>query len=388
MDLSFSPSEQEFRDGLVKWLESVLPSMGSPPHHQDKSARREYDCAWQAMLYEAGYAGINWPEEFGGRGATPTEQLIFLEETTTRDAPYVGMNFVGLLHAGPTLIACASDEQKAVYLPPILKGEQIWCQGFSEPNAGSDLASLSTRAELADGTYIVNGQKIWTSYADTSDFCELLVRTDIDAPKHSGISWLICPMDTPGIEVRPIKTITGSTDFSEVFFSDVKIPSQNLVGMENEGWKVAMVTFSFERGTAFISEQIGAINQLEELARLVKDSAYAQDAGVKRELGEIKAALLALWALTRRNVSQAEKTGVPGPGGSVFKLYFGQVKKQMCDLAYKVLGRNIMAMEGMDDPTSLDLVTQRLYTLSLAIAAGTSQIQRNIIAERILGMPK
>lgn len=387
MDLRYSPVELEFKEKLVDWLNSVLPDIEEPPDHFDRAALRQYDTNWQHMLYEAGYAGVNWPKEYGGQGLTPTEQLIFLEETTRYKAPYVGMNFVGLLHAGPTLIACGSDEQKAKYLPAILKGKEIWCQGFSEPNAGSDLASLNTSAYLDGDFYVINGQKIWTSFGDSADYCELLVRTNPDE-KHRGITWLICPMDSEGIEIRPIKTLTTSTEFCEVFFNDVRVPVQNRVGDENGGWTVAMITFSFERGTAFISEQIGAFYQLEELARLIKDSAFSQDEGVKRELGELRADFLALWALTQRNVSQAQQTGVPGPGGSVFKLYFGQVKKSMCDLAYKILGSRTLYRETNEDPTSLDLVTQRLYTLSLSIAAGTSQIQRNIIGERILGLPK
>lgn len=388
MDLKYSPAELDFKEKLIDWLNSVLKDFEKPPKHSDRAALRQYDTNWQRKLHEAGYAGINWPKEYGGQGLTPTEQLIFLEETTRYKAPYVGMNFVGLLHAGPTIIACGSDEQKAKYLPAILKGEEIWCQGFSEPNAGSDLASLMTKAHLDGDTYVINGQKIWTSFGDSANHCELLVRTNPDE-KHRGITWLICPMDSKGIEIRPIKTLTGSTEFCEVFFSDVKVPVTNRVGEENEGWRVAMITFSFERGTAFISEQIGAFSQLEELARLVKESEhFSQDAGIKREIGELRAAFMALWALTKRNVSQAQQTGVPGPGGSVFKLYFGQVKTAMCDLAYKILGNQTLYRQGNEDPTSLDLVTQRLYTLSLAIAAGTSQIQRNIIAERILGLPK
>src|SRR6266571_6068775 len=178
-------------------------------------ARREYDCSWQRLLFDAGYAGIDWPKEHGGRGASLTEQLVFLEETERAHAPYVGMNFVGLLHAGPTLIAEATPEQQARHLPPILKGSEVWCQGFSEPGAGSDLAALRTRAVRDGDDYVVTGQKIWTSHAEVADFCELLVRTDPDAPKHRGISWLIMPMSAPGIDIRPLRTVAGSTEFSE-----------------------------------------------------------------------------------------------------------------------------------------------------------------------------
>lgn len=393
MDLRFTPQEIEFRQQLVDWLNETLPTIGDPPARNDWAQRRAYDCAWQKMLHEAGYAGINWPTEYGGRGATPTEHLIFLEETTKRGAPYVGMNFVGLLHAGPTLIEEASDQQKQQHLPRILRGEEIWCQGFSEPGAGSDLASLQTKAFRDGEDYVVSGQKIWTSFGHVADYCELLVRTDTEAPKHRGITWLICPMDLPGISVRPIRTIAGSEEFCEVFFDEVRVPADNRVGPENDGWRVAMVTFSFERGTAFISEQLTAMAQVAELAdlakRVTRGSGTAwDDAGLRREIGLLVAQLDALWALTLRNVSQAQRTGVPGPGGSVFKLAFASAKTKLCDLGSQLMGRAGLELNESDDPTSGSFTEQRLYALSLSIAAGTSQIQRNIIGERILGLPK
>ena len=270
MDLLYTDAEREFRDQLREWLHDVLPTIGPQPDHGDYAAKREFDSTWQRRLYDAGYAGINWPREFGGRGATPTEQLIFTEETELARAPYVGCNFVGLLHAGPTLIMEANDEQRALHLPAILKGEHPWCQGFSEPGAGSDLASLQTRAYRDGDYYVVSGQKIWTSYAQIADYCELLVRTNAEAPKHRGISWLIMPMDSPGLEVRPIRTAHGDSEFSEMFLDEVRIPVANLVGAENDGWRVAMVTFSFERGTAFISDVISSAQDLRDLATVAK----------------------------------------------------------------------------------------------------------------------
>ncbi|WP_419917884.1 acyl-CoA dehydrogenase family protein [Candidatus Poriferisocius sp.] len=395
MDLRFTAGELAFRDELRHWLGTVLPTLGSPPGRTDWAARREWDTAWQRMLFDTGYAGINWPSEYGGRGSTPTEHLIFLEETTRMGAPYVGVNFVGLLHAGPTLIAEATPAQQAYHLPGILRGEQVWCQGFSEPNAGSDLASLSTRAIRDGDHYVVTGQKIWTSFGHVADYCELLVRTDTEAPKHRGITWLICPMDLPGIEVRPITTVAGSSEFCEVFFDEVRIPVQNRVGDENDGWRVAMVTFSFERGTAFISELLGTMAQLAEMAgearRIPRNgSTVWDDPEVRREIGRLQAEYDALWALTKRVVSQAQRTGMPGPGGSVFKLYYAEVKKRMADLAHRLLGREalVLADDSGDEQTGGDMVAGRLYVLSLSIAAGTSQIQRNIIGERILGLPK
>ena len=395
MDIRFSAEEIAFRDELRSWLGEVLPTLGDPPDRDDWTARREWDMGWQRKLYDAGYAGINWPSEFGGRGSTPTEHLIFLEETTRMGAPYVGMNFVAQLHAGPTLILEATPEQQARHLPAMLRGEEVWCQGFSEPNAGSDLASLSTRAIRDGDHYVVTGQKIWTSFGHVADYCELLVRTDPEAPKHRGITWLICPMDLPGIEVRPITTVAGSSEFCEVFFDEVRIPVENRVGDENDGWRVAMVTFSFERGTAFISELLGTMNQLAEMAELAQriprnGSTAWDDDEIRREIGHLQAEYDALWALTKRVVSQAQRTGMPGPGGSVFKLYYAEVKKRMADLAHRMLDREalVLAHDVGDEQTGGDMVASRLYVLSLSIAAGTSQIQKNIIGERILGLPK
>ena len=385
MDLRYTESEEAFRREVSGWLESVLPTLPPKPGSEDWSARREYDTHWQRLVHDAGYAGIDWPEEFGGRGGTPTEQLIYLEETELAGAPYVGVNFVGLLHAGPTLRAEGNDEQRAAHIPRILRGEEVWCQGFSEPGAGSDLASLQTKAVRVDDDYIVNGQKIWTSFAQVADHCELLVRTDPDAPKHRGITWLICPMDTPGIEIRPLRTIQGSSEFSEVFFTDVRIPVANRVGDENDGWRVAMVTFSFERGTAFVSELLGSMQLLRRLIDLARKHGWWEDAGTRRELAHLAAEFDALWALTKRNVTQAERTGIPGPGGSVFKLHYSEVRHRMGDLVMRLLDRSAVSL---DDEETAEHVRGWMHAMSLTIAAGTSQIQRNIVAERVLGLPK
>lgn len=382
MDLRYSESDERFRSELRIWLAEALPLLPPEPARNDWDGRRTYDTEWQRRLFDAGYAGINWPVEAGGRGASPTEQLIFLEESERAGAPYVGVNFVGLLHAGPTIIAEGSPEQRERYLPGILRGEEVWCQGFSEPGAGSDLASLQTKAVLDGDHYVVTGQKIWTSFAHVADHCELLVRTDSDAPKHRGITWLVMPMNTPGIEVRPLRTIAGSQEFSEVFLDSVRIPIANRVGAENDGWRVAMVTFSFERGTAFVSELLSSIELLKRLADRARDNGMWDDDGVERELGHLAAELDALWALTKRNVTQAEKgTGVPGVGGSVFKLAYSEARHKLGDLALRILG-----------PEALTLADEHtkgwIHAMSISIAAGTTQIQRNIVAERILGLPK
>jgi alkylation response protein AidB-like acyl-CoA dehydrogenase len=392
MDLLWSEADENFRAELRSWLRDALPKLGPEPAREDWGTRRQRDTAWQRMLYDGGYAGISWPAEFGGRGASLSEQLVFYEEITTAGAPNVGVNFVGLLHAGPTLIAEATAEQRSRHLPAILKGEEVWCQGFSEPQAGSDLASLRCRAVRDGDDYVITGQKIWTSFAQVSDYCELLVRTDPEAPKHRGITWLILPMDTPGVDVRPLRTVLGSSEFSELFLDEVRVPVANRVGPENDGWRVAMVTFSFERGTSLVPEMVearGLLDRLVELARTIpRGSAPAwEDAGLRREIGHAAAELDALWNLVKRTVSEAARTGVPGVGGSVVKLYYSELIQRIGDLSLRVLDRAALSLDDVYAGSG-HFVEERLRTLALTIAAGSSQIQRNIVAERILGLPK
>lgn len=393
MDLRFSPSEQQFRADLRAWLDDVLADLEPPPAADDWPARRAYDTAWQRKLHDAGYAGINWPTEYGGRGATLTEQLIYLEETTRAGAPYVGVNFVGLLHAGPTLMAEATAEQRAAHLPRILRGDEVWCQGFSEPAAGSDLAALACRARLDGDHYVVTGHKIWTSFAQVADWCELLVRTDPDAPKHRGITWLICPMDAPGIEIRPLRTIVGSSEFSEVFFDEVRIPVANRVGEENDGWRVAMVTFGFERGTGFVSDLVETDRMIGEVADLARRIPWGRgtawdDPAVRQELGRLQADMDALWAMTKRNLAQSERSGAPGLGGSLVKVAYSELFQRLCDMGTRLLGPGALARADLAGLPSGAITEERLRSLSFTIAAGTSQIQRNIVAERLLGLPK
>lgn len=393
MELRYSAEDEAFRAELRSWLSKSLPGLPPPPSLDDWEARRAYDTGWQRTLRDAGYAGIDWPASVGGRGASPTEHLVFLEETERAHAPYVGVNFVGLLHAGPTLIAEATPEQRGAHLPAILGGEEVWCQGFSEPGSGSDLASLRTRAVRDGDEYVVSGQKIWTSHAQVADYCELLVRTDPEVPKHRGITWLIMPMAAAGVEVRPLRTIAGSSEFSEVFLDEVRVPVANRVGEENDGWRVAMVTFSFERGTAFVGELLRSVELLDDLAALCRrvtrgSSTWWDDAGMRREVGHLAAELDALWALARVNVSRASRTGALGPGGSVFKLHYSELRQRMGELALRVVERASLSLDDVGElPTSVHL-RQWMQALSLTIAAGTSQIQRNIVAERILGLPK
>ncbi|MFA7769059.1 acyl-CoA dehydrogenase [Streptomyces sp. NRRL S-448] len=383
MDLTYTEEEQDFRARLREWLAKVLPELPAKPSPDDWPGRRAYDLGWQRRLYEAGYAGLHWPVDAGGRGATPTQHLIFLEETERAGAPYVGANFVGLLHAGPTVAAEGTAEQRARWLPPVLRGDEVWCQGFSEPDAGSDLASLRTRAVRDGDDYVISGSKIWTSHAEVADWCELLVRTDPGAPKHRGISWLAMPMDAPGVTVRPLRTLAGSAEFAEMFLDEVRVPVANRVGAENDGWRVTMVTLSFERGTAFVGEVVACRRTLGELARTAKANGRWDDPVLRRRLGRLYGEFGALWRLTQWNVSEAGRSagGVPGIGGSVFKLAYSHARQELYDTAAEVLGAQSLSLE---EEWTLD----RLSSLSYTIAAGTSQIQRNIVAERILGLPK
>jgi hypothetical protein len=391
VDLRYTAAEQTFRDQLRSWLQVTLPSLPDAPPAEDWPARRRFDSQWQRLLFEAGYAGVDWPLEGGGRGSSPVEQLIFKEECERAGAPYVGVNFVGLLHAGPTVIAEGSPEQKERYLPPILRGDEVWCQGFSEPDAGSDLASLRTRAVRDGDQYVVTGQKIWTSHAEVADHCELLVRTGEDG--HRGITWLIMPMDSAGIEIRPLRTIAGSTEFAELFLNEVRIPVANRVGEENDGWRVTMVTLSFERGTAFVGELLESMRLLRALWQLAGRLDLLDDFGLRRRVGHLTAAFDALWALTKRNVSEAAQTGVPGIGGSVFKLSFSEHAQALGDLAMEVLDRAALSGDPLVGPDGASLGNdEQLHawfkSISLTIAAGTSQVQRNIVAERVLGLPR
>nr|WP_232425132.1 acyl-CoA dehydrogenase family protein [Pseudofrankia inefficax] len=400
MRLRDSESDARFRKEVRAWLAENSPALGPPPPYGDWPAKKAYDQRWQRMLFDAGYAGIDWPAAYGGRGATASEQLIFLAESAAAGAPDLGVHFVGQLHAGPTLIAEATDAQRAFHLPKILRGESIWCQGFSEPGAGSDLAALRTRAVRDGDHYVVNGSKIWTSYGFAADYCELLVRTDPDAGKHRGISWLIMPMDTPGIDVRPLRTIQGESEFAEMFLDDVRIPVENLVGRENDGWRVAMVTFSFERGTALVRELLTAMTMVEELAALAKTLGHGQggtawdDDAIRREIGQVAAELDAMWALTRRNVTRAAGGGgVPPAGGSAFKLTYSEALHHFGEVAMKVLERYAVSLDDLELPGGATLpagrhLLEHLHAFAISIGAGTSQIQKNILAERVLGLPR
>jgi alkylation response protein AidB-like acyl-CoA dehydrogenase len=406
MDITFTPEEERFRAEARAWLAENAPK--EQPSEHDLRSRSEFDRAWQRKLFAAGYAGISWPKAYGGRGASLMEQLIWYEEFARSGAHDPSTLFVGLNHGGPTLIACGSEEQKAFHLPKILAGEVIWCQGFSEPGAGSDLAGLSTRAVIDGDDLVVSGQKIWTSFAQIAQYQELLVRTDPDAPKHKGITWVICPMNLPGMEIREIKTIAGGSDFCEVFYDEVRIPRANIVGKLNDGWNVAMSTLSFERGTAFLSEQVRLTRLVEQLIDLARHTpaggaasgsdaptALADDE-IGRRLALLRAEVEALRSMTYRSVSRTARTGVPSSEASLIRLFFSELQQRVFALALEVLGPQILAWDAHGTPSRVTAqhagaaswVNHWLIAFASTIAAGSKDIQRNIIGDRILGLPR
>jgi alkylation response protein AidB-like acyl-CoA dehydrogenase len=393
MDLRPSARDEEFRTEVREWLSKEVPRHGPPPPAGDWPARREYDTAWQRKLYDAGYAGLAWPIEFGGRGLPITQQLVYLEEYARAGAPYIGVNFVGLMHAGPTLIAEGSDEQRRAHLARILRGDAIWCQGFSEPGAGSDLASLSTRAERDGDDYVVFGNKIWSTRAHVADYCELLVRTDPAASRHKGITWLILDMRAPGIAVRPMRTLDGEIHFCELFFDGVRVPAASRVGAENDGWRVANVTLRFERGTAFaqhiiiLRAQIRALVALARTRRSAPGSSWDSDA-VRIQVGRLEAHVEALWRMTQMCIAEAERTGAPAPFGSAVKLRYSELFQEVAELGLRLVGEPIVGRIDLAGVPTAEIVRDYLWSLQSTIAAGTSQIQRNLIAERILGLPR
>ncbi len=392
MEIRFSPAEEAFRAEARAWIEANMPRT---PRPAELRARSAYDLAWQRRMYEGGWAGISWPREYGGRGATLMEQLIWFEEYARAGAPDISTLFVGLNHAGPTLIACGTEAQKAYHLPRILRGDVIWCQGFSEPNAGSDLASLQTRGVIDGDHLVVTGQKIWTSFGHIAEFQELLVRTDPEAPRHRGITWIICPMGVSGMDIRPIKTLAGGSDFCEVFYDGVRIPLANVVGKLNDGWRVAMATLSFERGTAFMSEQVRQTRRIEELIALARERPgpggtprAIDDPEIARRLALARAEVEAMRAMTYRSVSLAARTGVPGAEASIIRLFFSELVQRIDVLALEILGAEAVAAFPDGSGTAAEWATRYLTGLSQTIGGGTKDIQRNIIGDRYLGLPR
>ena len=395
MDLSDSPEQAAFRQQARQWLARNLPQgivergFSLPTDKRTLEPLRD----WQRHLHEAGFLGINWPVEYGGHGKTVVEAAIFNDELARVRAPGP-LNLLGLWMAGPTILEHGTEAQKKRFVRKILSCEEIWCQGFSESDCGSDVGALKTRAELKGDEFIVNGAKVWTSLAHVADWCMLLVRTDPAAPKHRGISYLLVDMKTPGITVRPLKQMTGEQEFNEMFFEDVHVPRENLLGGLNEGWRVAMTTLTNERGTFALGSVARFRNTFDEIVGLArtlqKDGAPAtKDPAVRQSLAQFYIDLEMMKYTAYRTFSKILKGGNPGPEGSISKLVWSELNQRMHEF--------VMALEG---PAS-QLTRGSKYAVESGrwqhgflrsrgntIEAGTSEIQRNIIAERVLGMPK
>jgi alkylation response protein AidB-like acyl-CoA dehydrogenase len=378
VDLRDTPEEAQFRGELRGWIEQNLPEekrggRGGAQRFEDPFLRE-----WSRMLYEAGYVGLTWPKEYGGAGAPYSFQAILYEELAAAQAPpHVGV--IGLNMAGPTIIAHGTPEQQFRYLPPLLAADEIWCQGFSEPDAGSDLAAARTRAERKGDVYVVNGQKVWSSFAHIADFCILVTQSDPEAPRYKNLTYLIVDMHAPGVEVRPLRQITGEAEFNEIFFSDVEVPVENRLDEEGNGWQVAMTTLLHERATlgfALTATLDGLVGRLLEEAEGRDPSPQVREA-IASEWIELQA----LRYTNYRALGTYQRTGMPGPEGSGVKLRWSEANQRLTKLA-----RDLRGPEGILDDGWWN--HQQLRSRGNTIEAGTSEVLRNIIAERILGLPR
>jgi alkylation response protein AidB-like acyl-CoA dehydrogenase len=389
MDLNLTAPEASFRDEFRAWLRENLPAPWSGSTTAENRAEyNDYLRRWQRTLFEGGWAGISWPKAFGGRGATLIQQAIFQEELALADAPPL-LGTIGLSLVGPTIIAMGSEEQKSRHLAKILSGEEIWCQGFSEPNAGSDLAALGTKGHRDGDDFVINGQKIWTSFAQIADWCLLLVRTDNDAPKHKGITCLLADMRSEGISVRPLRMMSGDSGFNEVFFSNVRVPVTRVLGRINEGWSTAIAALMNERANLGTGVQVLFRRNLNALiARshtVMKNGAAASaDPIVRQKLAQSFLELEILRLNTNRALTSLSKSGVPGPEGSTQKLFWSEMNQKTQQTAQEILGPYGQLLETDNGMWQYGYLRSRGNT----IEAGTSEIQRNIIAERVLGLPK
>jgi alkylation response protein AidB-like acyl-CoA dehydrogenase len=390
MDLQYSEEDREFRTRARAWLQAHVPRSPRPPRGRGAV---DFDRAWQRKLYEHSWAGVTWPAEHGGLSLSTLQHVIWYEELARARAPHhINTTYVGLMHAGPTLIACGTDEQKARHLPRILSGEALWCQGFSEPNAGSDLASLTTRGVVDGNDIVVTGVKTWTTDAQHADFQELLVRTDPSAQRHHGLTWLICDMRSPGIEVRPITTMLLDAHVNTVFYDDVRIPRSNVVGGVGRGWSTALATLSFERGTGFIGDQLELYERVQRAIGLamrvrLEDGRLAIDHDdIAERLASLKAETMAIRAMTLASIAETDRTGVPGPKSSLMKLMVTSTHKGLSELVGEMLGWEFLEFDG--DRKAYPWTYDYLWSWVFTIAGGTSEILREIIADRLLGLPR
>jgi alkylation response protein AidB-like acyl-CoA dehydrogenase len=388
MDLTLSPTEEAFRDELRGWLEANNP--GKPPPADDEAF--EFRRRWQRKMYDAGWAGISWPKEYGGRGATLIEQAIFFEEMVRADAPSVA-NILGLVMGGPVVITHGTEDQKKRYLEPILSAEEIWCQGFSEPEAGSDLASLKTRAVKRNGGWVVTGQKVWTTLAHEAKWCMLVARTDPDAPKHQGLTYFLMDMEQDGVEVKPLVQITGEAEFNEIFMEEAYIPDENILGEVGSGWAVAITTLMNERaGLAFAAQaalQLAMRRAIDLAGSTSRNGGLAsEDPVVRDRLSQLFIESEIFRVTNYRGLTKIMKNGVPGPEGSLGKWQWAEVNQHLMELALEITGPYGQFADGSEYSLGGDWQYQYLRTRANSIEGGTTDILRNIVAERVLGLPK
>jgi alkylation response protein AidB-like acyl-CoA dehydrogenase len=376
VDLTLSPQEQAFRDELRSWLEENNP--GEEPSGDE--AAFEFRRKWQRQLADAGWAGLSWPKEYGGRGATLIEQAIFNEEVSRAKAPSVA-NVLGLVMGGPVVIAHGTDEQKQRYLKPILTAEEIWCQGFSEPESGSDLASLKTKAVKSNGEWVVTGQKVWTTFAHEAKWCMLVARTDQDAPKHKGLTYFLMDMEQEGVQVRPLHQITGEAEFNEIFMEEARIPDENIVGGEGNGWTVAITTLMHERVGIGLGSAVQLKIALGELMEQIRERGLEEDPVIRQRVAQIYIEAETIRLNASRGLTRTMKTGIPGPEGSLTKWQWSDANQALTELA--------MDVRGPEAPIVDDYWTYRfLRARANSIEGGTTEILKNIVAERVLGLPK
>jgi alkylation response protein AidB-like acyl-CoA dehydrogenase len=394
MDLNLTPQERQFRDELRAWLHANVPADWSVKRSGEEMEERfAFLREWQKTVFAAGWAGVSWPKEYGGRGATLMEQVIFTEETAKASAPQLA-NVLGLALIGPTIIAFGNEQQKKRYLGPILSAEEIWCQGFSEPNAGSDLAGLRTEARLDGDHFVVNGQKVWTSYGWAADWCALVTRSDPNSSRHHGLTYLLVDMKSPGVEVRPLRQMTGESEFCELFFRDVRVPAENVLGKVGEGWNVAMGTLMHERATLGAQMQVTFRRQFDRLTELAQETQRggrpaSEDPVIRQKLAQSYIEIEVLRLNQMRAITRQSQTGVPGPEGSILKLNWSELNQRFQQVAMEILGPYAQLTAGKGH--SIDdgqWAYSYLRSRGNTIEAGTSEIQRNIVGHFVLGLPK
>jgi alkylation response protein AidB-like acyl-CoA dehydrogenase len=394
MDFSFSESDLVFAAAARAWLEATVP----PGWRRDHAWTRAEDPMWveiardwQRLLFEGGWAAISWGKENGGRGATVVERWLFEEELNKAGAPRPIASSGAVDLIGSAILHHGTQTQKDRFLKPLLSGAELWCQGFSEPGAGSDLAALKTRGERDGDWFVVNGQKVWTSHADIADWCFLLCRTELDQPKHKGISLLLVDMKTPGIEVRPLKQMTGDAEFCEVFFDSVRVPAQNLVGTPGSGWQIAMGILAHERGPVWtFTFQRKIRRSFEQLVRIARRQGRGElaDLMLRQRLVQSYIDVELLRLVGYRSLTRLLKTGHPGVESSIEKVIGSETDQRLQELAMQIIGPFGSVDDAQRLPEIEDVKRDYLYSRSETIMGGTSEIQRNLIAQRILGLPR